>query len=105
MIDPYVYTADQYTSPIQQYARTSDDYRRGSIMPATNAAEALAALHSHRTTDFGFEQEQVGQPFMRRPFDNISPWGSVCACNDCYFRDMNLQMYSFEMPIRLETFS
>lgn len=41
-------------------ARSSDEFRRGSLIPAANAAAALAQLHSHRA-DFSWDPEQVSR--------------------------------------------
>jgi hypothetical protein len=41
--------------------RTSDEVRRGSLLPAASAAAALAALHTHRP-DFEWDSEPVGLP-------------------------------------------
>ncbi|KAJ9656969.1 hypothetical protein H2201_008331 [Coniosporium apollinis] len=38
-------------------ARSSDEFRRGSLIPAANAAAALAQLHSHRS-EFAWDPEQ-----------------------------------------------
>ena len=39
-------------------ARSSDEFRRGSLIPAANAAAALAQLHNHRP-EYGWDTEQV----------------------------------------------
>lgn len=47
--DPYAY--DQ--------PRSSDEYRRHSILPASSAAEVLAQLHDGRATDIHWDAEPV----------------------------------------------
>ncbi|KAF2664390.1 hypothetical protein BT63DRAFT_107338 [Microthyrium microscopicum] len=37
--------------------RSSDEYRRGSILPAANAAEVLAQLHAHQPPTINWEQD------------------------------------------------
>ena len=38
--------------------RTSDEMRRGSLLPAASAAAALAALHTHRA-DYDWDSDPV----------------------------------------------
>jgi hypothetical protein len=56
--DPYTFQRDDYGPPGGY--RSSDEYRRGSLLPAANAAEALAQLHNHRP-EVTFAEDQVGQ--------------------------------------------
>jgi hypothetical protein len=47
-----------------QQQRSSDEYRRGSLIPAASAAAALAQLHSHRggaDADWGAGNDALGQ--------------------------------------------
>ena len=55
--DPYMFQRDEYGPP--GGFRSSDEFRRGSLIPAANAAEALASLHTHRP-DVSFAEDQVG---------------------------------------------
>jgi hypothetical protein len=54
-----VYKHD-YSFPTAQ-SRSSDEYRRGSLLPAANAAEVLAQLH-HPRPELAWEQEHVSHP-------------------------------------------
>jgi hypothetical protein len=53
--DPNAYYNDDYTS---SDPRTSDELRRGSLLPAATAAAALASLHNHRP-DYGWDSDPV----------------------------------------------
>ncbi|SMR60482.1 unnamed protein product [Zymoseptoria tritici ST99CH_1E4] len=46
---------------MQFQQRSSDEYRRGSLIPAASAAAALAQLHSHRGADSDWPTESMGQ--------------------------------------------
>jgi hypothetical protein len=52
--DPY-----SYDPP----GRSSDEYRRGSILPTTDAAGVLAQLHTQRPDTIHWDAEPVGQIF------------------------------------------
>lgn len=52
--DVQPYFRDEFVYPGSN--RSSDEYRRGSLLNAANAAEALAQLHDHRRDVFDPDQ-------------------------------------------------
>jgi len=56
--DVQPYFRDDFVYPGPGSNRSSDEYRRGSLLNAANAAEALAQLHDHRR-DHPFDNDQV----------------------------------------------
>ncbi|KAK5146808.1 hypothetical protein LTR32_001642 [Rachicladosporium monterosium] len=61
-------------SSMQAQQRSSDEYRRGSLIPAASAAAALAQLHYHRpdSADWGGDNNNIGQ-VITFPSMQISP--------------------------------
>ena len=49
--------------------RSSDEYRRGSLLPATSAAEVLAQLHDSRQPEIHWDAEPV----------RLSGYGLLCS--------------------------
>jgi len=62
--DVQPYFRDDFVYPGSN--RSSDEYRRGSLLNAANAAEALAQLHDHRR-DHPFDGDQVRPSFFCYP--------------------------------------
>ena len=59
-------------SSMQAQQRSSDEYRRGSLIPAASAAAALAQLHYHRPdSDSGWGGDSMGQVIL--PSLQMSP--------------------------------
>lgn len=56
---------------MQAQARTSDEYRRGSLIPAASAAQALAQLHYHRGPDSDWGDNNISQVIF--PSLQLSP--------------------------------
>lgn len=56
--------------------RTSDELRRGSLLPAASAAAALAQLHNHRP-DYDWDSEPVLQVLVFPQTSLINSSGSV----------------------------
>ena len=59
--DMHSYYTEDYNSFVEASGRNSDEFRRGSLLPAASAAAALAQLHTFRP-DTGWESEQVKLP-------------------------------------------
>jgi hypothetical protein len=57
-------------------SRSSDEYRRGSLLPAANAAEVLAQLH-HQRPELIWEQEHVSQVHVSTIY--ALAWNNPCS--------------------------
>ncbi|KAK7540584.1 uncharacterized protein J3D65DRAFT_549116 [Phyllosticta citribraziliensis] len=57
--------------------RSSDEMRRGSLLPAASAAAALAQLHNHRP-DYEWDSEQVC------PHHHSLPFARTCVATRCW---------------------
>lgn len=72
-----------------QQQRSSDEYRRGSLIPAASAAAALAQLHSHRggEADWGAGADALGQVIY--PSLQMSPTITEADLLQTYYGDAN----------------
>lgn len=72
-----------------QQQRSSDEYRRGSLIPAASAAAALAQLHSHRggDADWGAGADALGQVIY--PSLQMSPTVTEADLLQTYYGDAN----------------
>ncbi|KAK6443640.1 hypothetical protein LTR95_000467 [Oleoguttula sp. CCFEE 5521] len=79
-------------SNMQAQQRSSDEYRRGSLIPAASAAAALAQLHYHRGAgaDADWAGDNMGQVIF--PSLQLSPTGTEADFLQNYFADQNNDM-------------
>ncbi|OQO12522.1 hypothetical protein B0A48_03164 [Cryoendolithus antarcticus] len=77
---------------MQAQQRSSDEYRRGSLIPAASAAAALAQLHYHRGAgaDADWAGDNMGQVIF--PSLQLSPTGTEADFLQNYFADQNNDM-------------
>ncbi|TKA69391.1 hypothetical protein B0A55_08679 [Friedmanniomyces simplex] len=78
---------------MQAQQRSSDEYRRGSLIPAASAAAALAQLHYHRpdSTDWGGDNNNIGQ-VITFPSMQISPTITEADFLQNFYADQNNDM-------------
>ncbi|KAK5689756.1 hypothetical protein LTR17_018088 [Elasticomyces elasticus] len=75
---------------MQAQQRSSDEYRRGSLIPAASAAAALAQLHYHRpdSADWGGDNHNMGQ-VITFPSMQISPTITEADFLQNFYADQN----------------
>jgi hypothetical protein len=86
-----------------QQQRSSDEYRRGSLIPAASAAAALAQLHSHRggDTEWGAGADALGQVIY--PSLQMSPTVTEADLLQTYYGDANdIKTNPFHVDPQLE---
>ncbi len=76
-------------SSMQAQQRTSDEYRRGSLIPAASAAAALAQLHYHRP-DSDWGGDSMGQVIL--PSLQMSPTNTEADFLQNFYADQNHDM-------------
>lgn len=77
---------------MQAQQRSSDEYRRGSLIPAASAAAALAQLHYHRGAggDSDWAGDNIGQVIF--PTLQLSPTGTEADFLQNYYAEQNNDM-------------
>lgn len=86
-----------------QQQRSSDEYRRGSLIPAASAAAALAQLHSHRggDADWGAGADALGQVIY--PSLQMSPTVTEADLLQTFYGDANdIKTNPFHVDPQLE---
>jgi hypothetical protein len=87
---------------MQFQQRSSDEYRRGSLIPAASAAAALAQLHSHRGADSEWGAENMGQQVIF-PSLQMSPTVTEAdLLQDYYGSNNDLKSNPFHVDPQLE---
>ncbi|EGP83350.1 uncharacterized protein MYCGRDRAFT_88038 [Zymoseptoria tritici IPO323] len=87
---------------MQFQQRSSDEYRRGSLIPAASAAAALAQLHSHRGADSDWPTESMGQQVIF-PSLQMSPTVTEAdLLQDYYGSNNDLKSNPFHVDPQLE---
>lgn len=72
---------------MQAQARSSDEYRRGSLIPAASAAQALAQLHYHRGTVPDWAADNISQVIL--PSLQLSPTITEADFLQTFYADQN----------------
>jgi hypothetical protein len=81
--------AAQIYNSMQAQARASDEYRRGSLIPAASAAAALAQLHYHRP-DSDWGGDSMGQVIL--PSLQMSPTNTEADFLQNFYADQSNDM-------------
>ncbi len=84
--------AEAIYSSMQAQQRSSDEFRRGSLIPAASAAAALAQLHYHRPDSADWGGDSMGQVIL--PSLQMSPTNTEADFLQNFYADQNHDMKS-----------